>query len=431
MKIAAFLPAKGTSERIESKNMKLLNGKPLFLYTLEKLVSCEFIDEVYLDSESDEILNYADYLNYKSLKRDIALASNKTDGHQMFMNEVRQVDADIYIQILCTSPFISKDTIKRGIDILIEHEEYDSVVLMKKEKQYLWSDNQPVYDKYHIPNSKDLPNTFIESMGLYIVRKETALRTNMRYGDNVYILTADAIETIDVNYPDEFELAEYIMKGIKEKESQQFALYTRFFNSSVFSDILEEMGIHNSITGFIINNPNKRLMGRANTLKIRKLNDGEDYRGIYKGLDTYEKITPGEIIIVDNEVGQRAYFGEMNAHLAVHAGAIGTIVNGVTRDIQEVNKIDYTVLSKGYCCADVKGIATIEAHQVPLYIQNVYIEPGDIIFADINGVVIIPKKLEEEVIKRAIETANTEKNILIDVLNHEKAQDILKKEGEF
>ena len=431
MKIVAFLPAKGTSERIESKNMKLLNGKPLFLYTLEKLVSCEFIDEVYLDSESDEILNYADYLNYKSLKRDIALANNKTDGHQMFMNEVRQVDADIYIQILCTSPFISKDTIKRGINILIEHKEYDSVVLMKKEKQYLWSNNQPLYDKYHIPNSKDLPDTLIESMGLYIVRKEIALRTNMRYGDNVYILTADAIETVDVNYPDEFELADYIMKGIKEKESQQFALYTRFFNSSVFSDILEEMGIHSSITGFIINNPNKCLMGRANTLKIRRLNDGEDYRGIYKGLDTYEKIVPGEIIIVDNEVGERAYFGEMNAHLAIHAGAIGTIVNGVTRDIQEVNKIDYTVLSKGYCCADVKGIATVEAHQVPLCIQGVYIEPGDIIFADINGVVVIPKKLEEEVIKRAIETANTEKNILIDVLNHEKAQDIFKKEGEF
>ena len=61
MKVVAFLPAKGTSERIESKNMKLLNGKPLFLHTLEKLVECDFIDEVYLDSESDEILNYANY----------------------------------------------------------------------------------------------------------------------------------------------------------------------------------------------------------------------------------------------------------------------------------------------------------------------------------------------------------------------------------
>ena len=134
MKVVAFLPAKGTSERIESKNLKLLNGKPLFFHTLEKLCACDFIDEVYLDSESDEILNYAPYLRYIPMKRDPQLATNKTDGHKMFYNEVRQVEADIYIQILGTSPFISPQTIKKGIDILVNNDEYDSVVLMKKEK---------------------------------------------------------------------------------------------------------------------------------------------------------------------------------------------------------------------------------------------------------------------------------------------------------
>lgn len=119
MKIVAFLPAKGSSGRIKSKNLKLLNGKPLFLHTLEKLMKCEFIDEVYLDSESDDILNYARYLNYIPLERAENLASNSTDGHQMFYNEVRQVEADIYIQILGTSPFIMKETIKRGIDTLL------------------------------------------------------------------------------------------------------------------------------------------------------------------------------------------------------------------------------------------------------------------------------------------------------------------------
>ena len=213
MKVVAFLPAKGTSERIENKNLKLLNGKTLFLHTLEKLVSCDFIDEVYLDSESDEILNYASFLNYKPLKRDPRLADNMTDGHQMLYIEVRQVDADIYIQILGTSPFISKSTIKAGIDTLTTHPEYDSAILMKKEKLYLWKEGSngqaiPVYDKFHIPNSKALPDTLIESMGLYIVRADTAYKTKMRFGNNVFMLTGSAIETIDVNYPDEFELAE-------------------------------------------------------------------------------------------------------------------------------------------------------------------------------------------------------------------------------
>ncbi len=120
----------------------MLDGKPLFLHTLEKLVKCDFIDEVYLDSESDEIFNIASEVKCNHLKRDPALATNKTDGHALFMNEVRQVQADIYIQILGTSPFIKKETIKRGIDALIENEEYDSAVLFAKEKQYIW-ENKP------------------------------------------------------------------------------------------------------------------------------------------------------------------------------------------------------------------------------------------------------------------------------------------------
>ena len=193
MKIVAFLPVKGTSERVENKNMKLMDGKPLFLHTLEKLVKCNFLDEVYLDSESQKVFDIASEIECKHIYRDPELATNKTDGHKLFYNEVKQVDADIYVQILCTSPFIKPETIERGIKILQEKPEYDSVVLMAKEKQYLWKENQPIYDKYHIPNSKDLPDTMVETMGLYIIRKDVALKNKMRFGDKVYFLEAEAI----------------------------------------------------------------------------------------------------------------------------------------------------------------------------------------------------------------------------------------------
>lgn len=431
MKVVAFLPAKGTSERIASKNMKLLNGKPLFLHTLEKLVSCDFIDEVYLDSESDEILNYASHLNYIPLKRKAELATNRTDGHQLFYNEVSQVKADIYVQILGTSPFISKSTIKKGIDILINDESYDSVVLMKKDKQYLWKDGNPVYDKFNIPNSNTLPDTIIESMGMYIIRSETAHSKRMRFGDRVYMLYADPIETIDVNYPEEFELADLIMKGIQAKENSKFRILSKFFNSAVFSDILFEYGLNNVISGMTLNLKDKKIMGRANTLKIRRLLEGEDYREIYKGLETYSKMSQGEIIVVDNEVGDRAYFGELNANLAIRSGAVGTIVNGVTRDIEAVTQLDYPVFARGYCCSDVKGVATVEAHQVPVTIDGVIIYPGDLIFADICGIVVVPKMLEEKVIERAIQVISSEKSILNRVLKDEEAIEIYHKEGEF
>ena len=61
------------------------------------------------------------------------LANNKTDGYQMFMNEIRSYpDADIYVQLLCTSPFIKPETIDKAVKKLKESNEYDSAVLMKK-----------------------------------------------------------------------------------------------------------------------------------------------------------------------------------------------------------------------------------------------------------------------------------------------------------
>ena len=138
MKVAAFLPVKGSSSRIESKNVKLLDGKPLFLHTLEKLLACDFIDEVYLDTESDQVANHASYLSHKVMMRDPELASNKTDGHKLFYNEVCHADADIYVQILCTSPFITKETIRKGIE-KVASGEHDSAFLVRNERQYTWT----------------------------------------------------------------------------------------------------------------------------------------------------------------------------------------------------------------------------------------------------------------------------------------------------
>ena len=431
MKVVAFLPAKGSSQRIKSKNMKLLDCKPLFLHTLEKLVECDFIDEVYLDSESDEILNYASYLNYIPLKRNPELANNKTDGHQMFYNEIRQVDADIYIQILGTSPFIKKETIKKGVNILKDNPDYDSVVLVKREKQYTWGENGPNYDKNHIPNSIDLPDTLIETMGLYIVRGDVAHRNKQRIGEKVYMLEAEPIEAVDINYPEDFVLAEYIAKGLNQKEVSFFQTIGKHLSSCILADIMWGYGIKSHITGLTVNFPQNKIIGRASTIKLRKLNKGEDFNDIYKGLKTYEKIRAGEVIMVENECDDVAYFGELNSNLANRAGAVGTVVNGVTRDINEVSKIGYTVFSKGYCCADIRGIGTVDSFNKTINIQGVKINPGDIIFGDINGVVVIPKKFEEEVLKKAFISIKTEKNVLEKILNYNDAYGIYEEEGAF
>jgi CMP-N-acetylneuraminic acid synthetase/regulator of RNase E activity RraA len=431
MKVVAFLPAKGTSNRIESKNMKLLDGKPLFHYTLEKLTECDFIDEVYLDSEAEEIFNSASEIEFIRMKRDPKYANNKTDGHLLFYNEARQVNADIYIQILCTSPFIRKETIKKGVDILKNHPEYDSVVLIKRDKQYIWDENGPKYDKNHIPNSIDLDDTIIETMGMYITRKEVALEDKKRIGSKPYLLEALPIEAVDVNYPDDFELAEFIMAGIREKERERFRNLSRILTSAMLSDIMDDLGLDGFIRGLQLNLENKKVMGRAKTLKIRALKEGEDFKGIYDALRSYKTIVPNDIIVVENEVSDYAYFGYLNANLAIRQGAVATIVGGKTRDIMDVTKMDYPVFSTGYVSKDVRKRATTESINKTVIINGIKVKPGDLIFGDTEGIVVFPRAYEDVIIGKVIEVIRTENKIVSEILVGNDTNEIIDDNGVF
>lgn len=433
MKTVVFLPVKGTSERIKNKNTSLLNGKPLFLHTLEKLVKCPFFDEVFLDTEMDSIYEMAKHTGCTYLKRDPALATNKTDGHSLFYNEAKKVDADIYVQILGTSPFIKPSTIERGINILKEQgDKYDSVILVKREKQYTWNESGPNYDREHIPNSKDLPDTVIETMGLYITNKHVALDKRRRYGQNPYLLDAEPIEATDVNYPLDFEYAEVISKGLKLVENRKLEFLKKLVNSAMLSDVLDDHGFTNNVvTGLRCNIDGTKIFGRARTLKIRKLEEGEDYHGIYDALNSYSEISDGDIIVVENECPNYAYFGELNSMLSIRSGACATIVGGVTRDRDNVIKMGYPVFSAGFNCKDVRGRATLESFNRTIRINGVSISPSDLVFADNDGIVVIPANKEKEIMNAVIEKLTMENNVASEIAKFSDPMDIVDRIGAF
>ena len=175
----------------------------------------------------------------------------------------------------------------------------------------------------------------------------------------------------------------------------------------------------------------KKLLGRAKTLKIRALKEGEDFRGIYNALESYETIVPNDIIVVENECGEFAYFGEMNANLAIRSGAIGAIIGGKTRDSKEVLDLDFPVFSTGTKCKDVRKRGTLESVNKKVKIFGVDVVPNDLIFADNDGIVVIPKSHEKIVLEKAFEVMNKEKNILSGILSGMAIEDILDKNGEF
>lgn len=438
MKVYGFVPAKGTSERVENKNMRFLDGERLYIKALKTLLQCKEIDEVFLDTESQEMYDLADYLPIKFMKRDPALANNKTDGHQMFMNEVRSFpDADIYVQMLCTSPFIHPETIDKAIRTLKESAEYDSAVLMKKDKFYFWKDGKPEYDINHIPNSKDLPETIIESMGLYIVKKATADKTQKRYGNKPLLIYGELEELIDVNTPEDLRFAEVYAKGLKREENAKLNMIKNFISSPALSDLLDDMKLEKGencgavFPNWICNIKGRTILGRANTLRLRALKEGEDFRGIYNALASYQGISENDVIVVENELKDYAYFGDLNARLALRSGASAAIIDGATRDPKATKFLNFPVFSRKYNAADVRRRATLDYINKPIKINNTAINPGDLIFMDDCSMVVIYQKYEKEIIERVLHTFKTEKSIVNDILDGHNVDDIVDRNGAF
>ncbi|MBE8222064.1 MAG: cytidyltransferase [Bdellovibrionales bacterium] len=430
MKVIAILPVKGSSSRIKHKNLQLLDGQPLFLHTLKKLIKCRFIDEVYLDTESDLIINLASDIDCKIFKRDPLLSSNNTDGNKLLLNEVKNIPADIYIQILSTSPFIEESTIEKGVQA-VKSNNFDSAVLMRKEKLYTWNKNNPNYSLDKIPNSIDLEDTMIETMGLYIISQKAALKTKRRIGEKPFFLEASAIEAVDVNWPDDFSLANLIAIGKRETERKLLNNIKTHLTSSMLSDILDDLKINSTLEGYTLNLPNTKIFGKVKTLKLRLLKNGEDFKGIYKSLESYNSIIPNDIIVVKNDAEQFAYFGELNANLAIRSGASAAIISSPTRDSQEVKKIGFPVFSKGYTCKDVRGRATLESYNKDIEIDNIKIATDDLIFGDSDGITVIPNKVIDIVLKKAFEVIQTEKNILIDIAHGINTESLIKQHGFF
>lgn len=434
MKIAIFLPAKGTSSRIKSKNLELMDGKPLFLHTLEKIYFANCFDEVWLDTESNEVIDAANHLSkIHILKRDKNLADNRTDGHRLFLNEVNHTQADIIIQILGTSPFIEIETINKAIDILKNDTKYDSVVMVNEQKIYTWSDGRPDYNLYNIPNSGDLEGTIIETMGLYVVRRDAALKTGRRIGERPYLLNCKPIEAIDVNWPEDFELANKIAAGLREEDRKLLNNIKTHLSSPMLSDIMDDLGVSEKqlLLGLNPNIKGAKIFGRAKTLKLRAMKEGEDYKGIYEALNSYATVIPNDVILVENETPDYAYFGELNANLAVRCGAAGAIIGGKTRDNNQVISLNFPTFSKGYVARDVRKRAVMESMNQPINIFGTPISPGDLVFADEEGIVVIPREMEKEILKEVFKRLNIERNILLDIASGAPVNSLTSKHGDF
>lgn len=214
--VVAVVHAKGTSTRVPGKNLRRLGDRPLICWAIANASSAREVDEVVIDSESEEILRLGAAAGARPLRRRVELATNATTGDALaYWQATALPHASVIAQVIPTSPFLRPESIDAAVTML-RRRSLDTVVGVRVESCYSWVDGHPAYRRADgsTPNSVDLPRSVRETTGLYVNRRAAILRTGRRVSDACAPYPLSAIEAIDINDEDEFALAELVAAGL-------------------------------------------------------------------------------------------------------------------------------------------------------------------------------------------------------------------------
>ena len=216
MKVVAIIPIKEMSKRVKSKNFRSFCGEPLYKFFMKKLIDSPF-DEVFIDTDSTEISEYARGMGWKVIKRVPELAADSANGNDLLLYEAGVVDADIYFQLFITAPLLLPQTINEAYKIMTTEMEYDSLFTATEIYSWFWYNNKPVnYDPKVLPRSQDATPIIRETTGLYAIRRDALLKNKCRIGENPYMLYVGEMEAMDIDTEQDFRVAEIIFSHIKK-----------------------------------------------------------------------------------------------------------------------------------------------------------------------------------------------------------------------
>ncbi len=146
-------------------------------------------------------------------------------------------------------------------------------------------------------------------------------------------------------------------------------------------------------------------------------------------LEALDDLKKNEVYVCSGSSPSYALWGELMATRAIKLGAAGAVVDGYSRDTNGILHLNFPTFSYGCYAQDQAPRGKVIDFRVPIEIQGVKVNPGDIIVGDIDGVCVVPSEIEEEVFVKAIEKARAEKMVQIKIKEGMSAKDAFEKFG--
>lgn len=214
MRIVAMIPIKLNNERVPGKNLKCFSdGTPLMTFIQQACINAKSVDEVYVYCSNPDVKEYL-VEGIKYLQRPEFLDTSAANCNDIIREFMKEVEADIYVVSHATGPFTRSESIDACVKA-VAGGEYDSAFLARRIQEFLWQNGTAMnFDIQHFPRTQDLTPIYSETPGAYVFTRETFEKYDRRVGIKPYIHEVSEIESRDIDYPDDFLIADAIYSQI-------------------------------------------------------------------------------------------------------------------------------------------------------------------------------------------------------------------------
>ncbi|MBM7567582.1 RraA family protein [Paenibacillus sacheonensis] len=202
--------------------------------------------------------------------------------------------------------------------------------------------------------------------------------------------------------------------------------------SAVICDSLDELGYRSQAMNERIRpleEGNASLAGRAKTILSVDVYHIQDNPYV-KEIASIDSILPDEVVVAaTNQSVRNGMWGELLSTASKMRGARGAIIDGLVRDTAKIVELGFPLHCAGYKPVDSRGRGLVIDYDCPVEAGGVLVHPGDVVFADRDGVVVIPQAVLVETIALASKKANSEHHTRRELLEGKLLRDVYEKYG--
>lgn len=201
---------------------------------------------------------------------------------------------------------------------------------------------------------------------------------------------------------------------MREGDAELLGFMKKELYVAAVSDILDALGIrnqvmHSRLRPLLPDRYNCGFAGRARTVRWIEIDHIVERDPYGLEIEVMDSLKPGDVVVHSTDyAGTNAPFGELMSTVAKKNGAVGCICDSQVRDCVKIIELGFPIYYRGIQALDSMGRGRVVSYDEPVRCGDVLVKSGELIFADFDGIVVIPSEVESQVVRLAKERVGKE-----------------------